>query len=141
MRVNDAGRIVVECWNALPMHFPNVELDAVVVMPNHIHGTVVVTDGPVGAESAVGAGHVVRAQHAAPLKNAQPGSLGAIIRSLKSAATKRINETRHTAGVPVGKRNYFEHVIRNEKSLNAMRDYIARNPANWENDEENPVNL
>jgi len=44
MRVNALGQIVAECWNALPTHFPNVELDAFVIMPNHIHGVIVIVD-------------------------------------------------------------------------------------------------
>jgi putative transposase len=143
MRVNACGEIVVACWDALPMHFPAVELDAFVVMPNHVHGIILI-----GGESTdYGRGGVsgtpVGAQHAAPLPdlshhNVDPGSLGAIVRSFKSGATKRINEMRGAPGAPVWQRNYFEHIIRNEKSLNAIRGYIVGNPGNWAHDEENP---
>jgi REP element-mobilizing transposase RayT len=52
--------------------------------------------------------------------------------------TKRINETRDTSGTPVWQRNYYEHIIRNEKSSHAIRTYIETNPAHWTHDEENP---
>jgi len=149
MRVNALGQIAVECWDALPTHFPNVELDVFVAMSNHVHGVIVIAerdDVPPRKDGVVEACNV-GAQHAAPLHdvprhtNVEPGSLGAIVRSFKSAVTKRINETRDTAGVPVWHRNYYEHIIRDEKSLNAIRQYIDGNPANWTNEEENPINL
>jgi REP element-mobilizing transposase RayT len=59
----------------------------------------------------------------------------------KSIVTKRINHVRGTPGEPVWQRNYYEHVIRDEKSLNAIRQYIQANPALWAQDEENPANV
>ena len=50
MRLNDAGRVVEQCWLEIPNHFPRLDLDAFVVMPNHVHGILVITDGPVGAK-------------------------------------------------------------------------------------------
>jgi len=130
MRLNDWGHIAWDCWQALPEHFAHVELDAWVVMPNHLHGILVITDPVVGA------------QHAAPLPeprtNVQPGSLGAIIRSFKSAATKRINQLRGTPGTRFWQRNYWEHVIRDERSLNRIREYIQNNPAQWAEDQLHP---
>ena len=134
------GQLARECWEEIPRHFPDVSLDAFMIMPNHIHGILVIGD--------------VGARHASPLQNPPPppktgtpvhptgvkkGSIGAIIGSFKSAATKRINELRRTPGEPVWQRNYFEHIIRNEKSLNRIREYIAMNPEQWEFDKENPT--
>ncbi len=51
--------------------------------------------------------------------------------------TKRINELRHTAGAPVWQRNYYEHIIRDERTLNAIRRYIQENPRHWHLDREN----
>jgi putative transposase len=59
-----------------------------------------------------------------------PGSLPTIIRSFKSAVTKRINEIRQTPGAPVWQKNYNEHIIKNELYLNRIRKYIIQNPAN-----------
>lgn len=127
MRVNAFGQIVAECWDALPTHFPNVELDAFVVMPNHVHGVIVIAGG-------------------APLQPGQPrgtqtGSIGAIIQNFKSVSTRKINAARDAAGASVWHRNYHEHIIRHEKSLNAIRKYIEGNPTNWANDEDNLVNI
>ncbi len=130
MHLSEAGQNVAECWNAVPRHTPWVILDAFVVMPNHVHGIVFIAKDPVGA------------QHAAPLQNGyrgpRPHSLGAIVRSFKSAATRQMNLLRGTPGAPVWQRNYYEHVIRSEDELNRIRQYIEENPARWEEDEQNP---
>jgi hypothetical protein len=65
------------------------------------------------------------------------GSISTIIRSFKSAVTKRINEIRKTPGAKLWQRNYYEHIIRNENELNRIREYIANNPIKWEFDKEN----
>ncbi|MDD5191078.1 MAG: transposase [Dehalococcoidales bacterium] len=58
--------------------------------------------------------------------------LSEIIRALKSFSSRRINSMGHLQGSPVWQRNYYERVIRTEKELNAVRQYISANPANWE---------
>ncbi len=118
MRLNDAGRIAQATWDGLPEHYPNVELGAFVAMPNHVHGVIVLND-------RVGAG----------LKPAP--TVPEIVRALKTFSARRINEMRGTPGVSVWQRNYFEHVIRNEESLNRIRQYILDNPARWALDQEN----
>jgi REP element-mobilizing transposase RayT len=70
-----------------------------------------------------------------------PGSVPTIVRSFKSAVTKRINELHKTPGASVWQRNFHEHIIRNEMELNNVRQYIARNPLKWETDRENPAVL
>ena len=72
---------------------------------------------------------------------AKSGSLGAIVGQFKSIVTKQINKIRNTPGTPVWPRNYYEHVIRNEKELNTTREYIQNNPMKWDLDNENPINL
>ena len=64
-----------------------------------------------------------------------------IVGYIRMSVGKRINQLRNTLGAPVWQRNYYEHVIRNEESLNAIRQYIAQNPVNWAHDEENQVNI
>ena len=84
----------------------------------------------------------VGATHASPLQRpAGPSkrSIGAIVGSYKSAVSKRINALRGTPGVSVWQRNYYEHVIRNESTLNRIRQYIADTPARWVEDPENPA--
>jgi len=97
-------------------------------MPNHLHGIIVV--GAVGAR--VGTRHAV-SQPALPMpppaqseQFGKPtvGTIPTIVRSFKSAVTKRINARRGTPGLPVWQRNYWEHIIRNEEACNAIAAYI-----------------
>ena len=130
-RLTEAGRIVQECWDGLPQHFPDVQLDEFVVMPNHVHGIVVVDRRR---------GTACRAPTGERFGRPEPGSLPTIIRSFKSAATKRINDTRRSLRQTVWQRGYFERVIRDEKELDHVRQYIRYNPMSWQDDKENPDN-
>jgi len=131
MLLNEFGNIANECWCSIPEHFPHVELGAYVVMPNHIHGIIVIND-PV---------YPVGATHASPLRDTSkphgpiPGSLGAIVGSFKSAVTRRIRGESDIYGV--WQRNYFEHIIRNDVDFQRITEYIKFNPKNWDNDDEN----
>ena len=129
--LNTAGQVVQSMWNELPAHFSRIDLDTFIVMPNHIHGIIHIRGR---RDQTVGA------RHAAPLhkRNVQPGSIGAIVRSFKSAVTKRYNEKHAPSGLGLWQRNYYEHVIRDENSLIRIREYIAANPARWSIDPENP---
>jgi REP element-mobilizing transposase RayT len=91
----------------IPDHFSFVELDYMIVMPNHVHMVLNINDHFRG--TACRAPTVER--FALPVH----GSVPTIIRSFKSAVTKQINKIRNTTGMPVWQRNYFERVIRNEK--------------------------
>ncbi len=144
MQLNAAGWIVHQCWEEIPAHFPHVSLDAFVVMPNHVHGIIVITEhrGTACPERRGTACPERSTACRAPTeKFGHPvaGSVPTVIRSFKSAATKYINTMRGTPAVPVWQRNYYEHIIRNEKSLNRIRQYITNNPARWEMDRENPA--
>ena len=100
-------------------------------MPNHVHGIIAIT----------------WARHASPVRDQRissendqrglkPRSLGAIVGSFKSAVTKQINEERGTSGKTIWHRNYYEHIIRDDRDLERIRDYIEGNPANWLRDSE-----
>jgi len=133
MRLNDAGRVVERCWHEIPIHFPHVELDEFVIMPNHVHGVIVI----VGAGSprpyvASGAGTITGAE-TAPLR----ATLGQMVAYFKYQSTKHINIMRGTPGIPVWQRNYYEHIIRDDESLNRIREYIINNPMQWALDREN----
>jgi len=128
MRLNDAGEIVAWTWHDMPNHISNVQLDAFVVMPNHVHGIIVITDPVVAV--VVGAG-----SEPAPTKSY---GLPEIVRQFKTFSARRINDLRGTQGTPVWQRNYYEHIIRDEESLNRIREYILNNPSRWEMDQENP---
>ena len=139
VRLNERGRVAQVYWFDIPVHFPNSKLDEFIIMPDHVHGIIAITDmevdrAPVGGAQIVGAPVViVGAQHAAPLQlqPLQPGSIPVIVRSYKSAVTKHIHELRGMAGTPVCQRNYWEHIIRNEDELERIRYYIRNNPMNW----------
>lgn len=140
VQLNACGDVALACWRDISRHFPRVRLDAMVVMPNHVHGILWIVD-----ELNDGGAIIVGAQHAAPLPAAPlqssgivSGSLAAVVRSYKSAVTKHINAIRSAAGNPVWQRNYYEHVIRDESSLNRIRRYIDENPSRWAFDAENP---
>ncbi len=154
MQPNDLGTILLEEWNNIGKR-PNVVLDGFVTMPNHVHGILWITAPAEGTETITSP--VVGAQRAAPLReqrfihsqrelmvskhvNAagalQAGSLGAIVRGFKSAVTKQARISLNNPNLQVWQRNYFERVIRNERELNAVREYIALNPQNWSVDLE-----
>ena len=134
---NEFGRIVESSWANIPIHFPFVSLDAFVLMPNHVHGVLVLTEVE---RDAVGARHALPLQRE-PLRRFQKPpaeSLSSVIGSFKSASTRQINLLRGTPGASVWQRNYYEYVIRNEQDLLAIRQYIRDNPVRWDQDEENP---
>ena len=127
MQLNDFGRIVQTVWNELPNHYSGMECDAFVVIPNHVHGIVVLNDLPVGAGFKP-----------APTRTGINHRLAEIVRAFKTFSSRRVNDLRKTQGLPLWQRNYFEHVIHNEESLNRIRQYILDNPARWDFDRENP---
>ncbi|MGB8981206.1 MAG: transposase [Anaerolineales bacterium] len=139
MQLNEFGCIADECWRAIPDHFPNVELGAYVIMPNHMHGIIVITDRADQNGMATNSSPFVGAQHAAPLQepNVKPGSLGAFVRSFKSAVTRRLGRELNATGI--WQRNYYEHVIRNHADWDRIQRYITSNPSLWAEDEENPT--
>ncbi len=143
VRLNESGRMVQDAWNALPTHYSCVDLDSFVVMPNHIHGIVILND--VGARFT--SKRFLCPVGIAPITNPAEGNQGAmnraptigeIIRAFKARCTRGINQLRGTQGVSIWQRNYYEHIIRNESSLQEIREYISNNPAQWANDRENP---
>lgn len=117
MHPNAPGHMVAEVWEALPHRFPHISLDVSVVMPNHMHGIVLINEE-------------------------RPGQgLGQIIGAFKSLSTNRyITGVRQLGWPPFTKRiwqdNYFEHIIRNDASLDRIREYIIANPSSWDRDPE-----
>jgi len=138
MQLNDVGQMVKSTWQELPSRFSSVWLDEFTVMPNHIHGVI-----------------LVGAQFIAPKLTASqdfgilnPGTLergainraptlGKIVRAYKARSTRLIR--RMATPDFAWQRNYYEHVVRDEKSLNRIREYILTNPARWDSDRENPA--
>jgi len=129
MFLSPFGLVVKECCQDLPRHYHLLELDAFIVMPNHVHGIFLITGNP-----HVGAG-------LKPAPTSKPYTLPEIVRALKTFSARRINEIRKTPGIPVWQRNYYEPVIRNEIDLEETREYIQNNPLKWAEDETHPSNI
>jgi putative transposase len=127
MVLNKIGEVVSEEWVKTEIARKNVEIDVFVVMPNHIHGIMVLLENSVGATRRV-----------VPTIGLASGSIGAIVGQFKSTVTKRINLIREAPALPFWQRNYYEHIIRNEIELSRIGEYIENNPLKWELDRENP---
>jgi putative transposase len=118
--------VTLDCWLSIPRHFTAAAFDEFVIMPNHIHGIVILTDD-------------VAAQHAAQLRpNLAPSSLGVVVRSFKAAVTKTLRGRNLWNERPFWQPNYYERVIRSEDELNRIREYVQYNPTAWLYDHENP---
>ncbi len=130
MNLNDAGRIVEEEWRRSSEIRQELTLDAYCVMPNHFHAIVLICecDGRGERPCAPIPGN----RHAMDKR-----SLSALVAGFKAAVTTKINALALTPGYPVWQRNFFERIIRNERELTALREYIDRNPGAWEKDPEN----
>ena len=130
MVLNPLGQAIQEEWLRTVIIRPYVELDEYIVMPNHVHGIIMVKEH--------GRGTMHRAPTIERFGKPVSGSLPTIVRGFKSASTKRINRLRGTPGQHVWQRNYYEHIIRDERSLNRIRQYIFNNPQQWHVDRYNP---
>ena len=127
--------IVAQRWQEIPDCFPSVTIDESVIMPNHIHGIIVV-----GATLAVAPTLAVAQTDGAGARPAP--TIGEIVGTFKSLCVqdwlRYIKENRIEATGKFWQRNYYEHVIRNENKLNKIREYIINNPLKWSLDRENP---
>jgi len=161
MRLSEVGETVSAEWQALPRHFARARLDVYVVMPNHLHGLIVVNQGMIDG----GRGEAFASSepfHLPPVANASPlqahrwsgpdvdglqgahgtrrSSLGAMVQNFKAVSTRRLNAQRGMASAPFWQRNYYEHVVRGLADLDRIRIYIHDNPARWMADPLNSVN-
>jgi REP element-mobilizing transposase RayT len=117
--------IVVESWLWLATRYSYVSLDEFVLMPNHLHGILIIRNVCTGGSRTA-------------LSNTKSKSLGSLVGAFKTVSTKHINQIRGTPGAKVWQRNYYEHIIRNENELEEVRKYIRYNPMNWKEDVYNP---
>jgi REP element-mobilizing transposase RayT len=141
---SDIGGLIKDCWMGLPIFFEHIRLDEQVLMPNHLHGIIII-------DTALGKGEAfsdiepieveAESENASPLRprGTQPGLLGAIIQNFKSVSTRMANKRYFEPGNKIWQRDYYERIIRNERELNAIRQYIRDNPLNWDLDSENPM--
>jgi REP element-mobilizing transposase RayT len=124
------GVIVENEWMKTSEIRTNVILDKYVVMPNHIHGIIIILDDGRDTEHRV----PIFEQFGKPISNSIP----TIIRSCKAVTTKLINEIRKSYGKTVWQSRFYDHIIRNRNELDKIRQYIINNPLQWEFDKENP---
>ena len=124
MRHSAYGEIAQECCEEIPLHFPHAQVDTCVVMPNHLHVIFIVHE----RDQLRGRGKDETGER---FGKPVAGSIPTIIRSLKSAVTRRINEMRGTPGEKVWQRGYYDHVIRDARELNRYRRYVQQNPLRW----------
>ena len=126
MQLSQVGEITRDCWSEIPVHFPRVVLDQFVVMPDHMHGIIVIRSAPGDPDSRTGVSIPRR------FGGALQDSLGTIIGVFKSYVTKRVMAIAKMRRV--WQRNYYETIIRNDRHLNAIRKYINLNPQRWHAD-------
>ena len=130
VQLSEVGQYVREEWAALPERFPTIEMDAFVVMPNHLHGIIAIK--PVGALLAA-----PRSENGRGAASSAP-TVGDIVRAFKSITAIKGNQMLDTPGRAFWQRNYYERVVRDDEELAHIREYVALNPSQWDIDRENP---
>jgi putative transposase len=125
MQLNEYGEIVEKCWFDLPNHYKNCVLDAFIIMPNHIHGIVIIDN-----DNPVGNGFVGNGFKPFPTTEKIHG-LSEIIRGFKTFSSKNIN-LKFGEKIFQWQKSFYDHIIRNEKSLFQICEYIQNNPLKWE---------
>ncbi len=121
MHLNENGKIVEQSWMAILDHFLNVEIDKFIIMPNHFHGILIING-------------VVGLRFPQPDIKTKKFSLSQIIAYFKYESTKRINENNKTATRNIWQRSFYDRIIRNEKGLYNIRNYIQFNALKWNSD-------
>jgi putative transposase len=144
-----AGRIIKDNWRKIADQ--TVKIDAFVIMPNHIHGIVIIKPHVLGVGAglapALNVAHDQGQPRGLPLHKeiAPVPALGTIIGAFKSRCVKDylkyIDDNDLNESAKIWQRNYYEHIIRDKPELTAIRNYIKSNPANWAKDKENPLNF
>ena len=122
MVLNDCGEIANQLWLEIPNHFEDVKLDEHIIMPNHVHGIIISDKDDVGN------------RHACSLQGRQYQKLPVVIGSSKSAVTRKIHQIHNEFN---WQKSFYDHIIRNDKSLHRIRKYIHYNALKWEYNQEN----
>jgi REP element-mobilizing transposase RayT len=128
MRLNHLGAIADQYWQQIPEHFPNTALDIYIIMPNHLHGILWIIESDKNEENPRKFGNIVKR------------SISSMMRSYKAVVTKEIKKACNLQGrYSIWQKRYYDQIIRSEKMLNNIRQYILENPINWDRDEEKPT--
>jgi putative transposase len=130
MTHSSIGAFAAACWQEIPTHHTNIDIDEFIVMPNHVHGIIAIS-GPERLPELRKRGEIRRRLE---LSSVYPktGSLGAVVGSFKSAVTRWCREQNVEFGWQA---RFHDRIIRGKNSLKAVREYIRENPANWHRDE------
>ena len=169
MHLSKYGEIIQKWWDEIPVHFPNVELGAFVIMPNHVHGIIFIIDnrrgevisprdyqnnniqdeyvdennkqgGEINDEGVKTKSQGEGQQQGGETPPLRKPTLGQIVAYFKYQSTKEMNKIETENSITkFWQRSYYEHIIRNEKELQQKTDYIMDNPSQWDEDDENPV--
>jgi putative transposase len=141
---NEFGKIVHNEILKTEKMRPNISIDEFIIMPNHVHVIINIRRGTLQRAPTEKTAPIIESQHLTKPQTEQFGkptlnSIPTIIRLIKSTVKKQINMLRKTPGQPVWQRNYYDHIIRDERSLFFIRKYIRDNPMNWKIDSENHI--
>ncbi|AFZ27114.1 transposase [Cylindrospermum stagnale PCC 7417] len=138
VNLNELGNIVLDFWYSLPSKYPNIELDEFIIMPNHLHGIIVITDLETIYKSHSQQLTNVGTIHELSLRERRNILLPKVIGYFKMNAAKAINQKISASGTSLWQGNYYEHIVRNESELERIRQYIVNNPLKWALDCDNP---
>ncbi len=136
--LNDGGKMVQSVWTQMPRHYYGIDVDAFVVMPNHIHGIIILTEmNQIASQPTATAPETGQRLTVAPTM-----SLPDVVHRFKSLTTAQYRHGVTQRGWRpfsgrLWQRNYYERIIRNEAELNGIREYVYNNPALWSQDENN----
>jgi REP element-mobilizing transposase RayT len=150
---NEFSEIIRSNWHDLPNKYRHIQLDEFIIMPNHVHGIIVIrglsnvvvgagSPRPVESGSPRPVDHIPvndDFEHQETGRDHRAPTLGNMVAFFKYQTTKQINACRNSGIRKIWQRNYYDHIIRDEKSLYFIRKYIRDNPANWGNDIENHI--
>ena len=154
MVLNDAGYMVQRVWETIPQRFSTIRSDAYVIMPNHFHAIITITDSncrgdPCGRPDVVGT-NGAGTRPAPTMRDGETGTdradwpaLGDVVGAFKSITTHEYimgvrNGVRPPFDKRIWQRNYWEHIIRNNRSYEHIKHYVENNPACWEEDRLHP---
>jgi len=130
--LNKYGKIAKQCWSNIPKHYANVEIDEFTIMPNHVHGIVVIHN----SNQRVGNKNFCSLQNEnIPWQTKLSKSLSSIIRGFKIGVTEYSHDD--NLHIFAWQKSFYDHIIRNEHSLFKIRKYIRDNPINWKVDRNN----
>ncbi|WP_409029465.1 transposase [Gracilimonas sediminicola] len=134
MGLSEQGCAAWYFWNQIPNHFKNVRLDAFVVMPNHIHGIIQILPDENGFNPVALCNCIMPQEKIREFGKPKAGSLSVILNNYKGSVTRWCNRKGYEF---CWQSRFHDHIIRNYRSLNRIRQYIECNPLNWEKDSKN----